>query len=156
MARRLDELLPSADQARVVAAISAAEARTSGQIKVHIDLRCAGDPLARARRLFTELGLTKTTHHNAVLIYVAPSDRKFALVGDSGIHGRGGVPLWARAAAAMREAFVRGALGEGLVAAIGEVGEALGREFPRQGSDGNEIPDAISSGPGTPGTQLDQ
>jgi uncharacterized membrane protein len=46
----------------------------------------------------------------------------------------------------MRAAFTRGALGDGLVAAIAEVGAVLGAEFPPEAGDANEIPDTISGG----------
>lgn len=147
MAASLDALLAPADQARVVEAVRGAEASSTGQIRVHLDERCPGEALARAQQLFSSLRLQETRRRNAVLIYVAPRDRRFAIVGDQGIHERGGQALWERAAASMREAFARGALGDGLCAAIAEAGAVLARDFPRDGSEGeNEIPDTISTG----------
>jgi hypothetical protein len=146
MARGLDELLPRADQQRVLAAIRAAEAASSGQVKVHLDDVDGGDAMARAEELFARLGLARTRHRNAVLVYVAPRSRRFAVLGDEGIHGRGGAELWRRAAAALRQGCARGAIGDGLVGAIEAVGEVLAREFPPGAGAGNEIPDAISTG----------
>ncbi len=147
MARSLDTLVAPADQARVVDAIRRAEARTSGEVKVHVEARCpGGDPFARARALFAHLGLEKTRERNGVLIYVAVDDRRFAILGDAGIHDAvGGQPFWEGAATKMRAAFVRGALADGLLAAIDEVGTQLAERFPHRADDVNELSDDIST-----------
>jgi len=151
MAGALDELLGAAEQERVVAAVREAERRTSGQIKVHLEPRCRGDAFDRARTLFGSLGLHATRRRNAVLVYVAPRDRKFAILGDEGIHAVAGDALWARAAAAMKAGIAAGSLGDGLCAAVGEVGAALAREFPPDAGGDNELPDEISVGGATGG-----
>ncbi len=142
---KLDALLPRPDQARVVAAIGAAEKTTSGEIKVHVEARCKSDPYARAVALFAKLGLHETREHNAVLIYVAVQDRKYALLGDSGIHEEVGSQFWSEAAAKMQQAFTRGALGDGIVGAVEAVGARLAQKFPPHADDKNEISDAIST-----------
>ena len=148
MKNALDELMPPPEQARVVEAVRKAEASTSGQIKVHVEPSCRGTALERARSLFASLGLTRTRQRNAVLIYVAPRDRTFAIVGDDGIHGVGGDDLWQRAAAAMKAGLGSGSLADGLLAAVAEVGAVLAREFPPQaGQHDNELSDEISRGP---------
>jgi uncharacterized membrane protein len=141
----LDRLLPKADQERVIAAIRAAEAKTSGEIKVHIEARCAGKPWPRALELFHRLGLEKTRDRNAVLIYVAMRSRKYALLGDSGIHEEVGSQFWSEAAGRLQGAFRRGALGDGLVGAIEAIGDRLAQKFPPRPDDTNEISDDISS-----------
>ena len=143
MAASLEDLLPAADQERVLAAIRRAEATTSGQVKVHLDAHCIGRARRRAERLFVRLGLSHTRDRNAVLLYVAVRDRKYAILGDTGIHEAVGSAFWEAAAARMRDAFARGALGAGLVGAIEAIGEKLAERFP-PGSTGNEIPDDIS------------
>ena len=144
MAASLDDLLPRADQERVAAAIRDAESRTSGEIKVHLDERCPGDAMERAKALFAALGLTRTAACNGVLVYLAVRDRKYAILGDSGIHGAAGPAFWDEAAARMRACFARGALGDGLCAAIAAVGERLAAAFPRRADDQNELSDDIS------------
>ena len=151
MAGALDELLGAAEQERVVAAVREAERRTSGQVKVHLEPRCRGDAFARARALFDSLGLAATRRRNAVLLYVAPGDKKFAILGDQGIHAVAGDALWNRAAAALKAGIAAGSLGDGLCAAIAEVGAALAREFPPEAGGANELPDDISVGGGTGG-----
>jgi uncharacterized membrane protein len=141
----LDRLLTKADQARIVAAIGAAEKRTSGEIKVHVEARCAGKPWERALALFHKLGLEKTRERNAVLIYVAVRSRKYALLGDTGIHEEVGSQFWSEAAGRMQGAFRRGALAEGIIGAVEAVGARLAQKFPPRADDTNEIPDDISS-----------
>lgn len=141
----LDRLMSKADQERVVAAIGAAEKRTSGEIKVHVEARCAGKPWPRALALFAKLGLEKTRDRNAVLIYVAVRSRKYALLGDVGIHEEVGSLFWSEAAGRMQGAFRRDALGDGLVGAVEAIGERLAQKFPPRADDKNEIPDDIST-----------
>ena len=143
MSASLEELLPASEQERVVAAIRRAEGKTSGQVKVHLDARCIGPARRRAERLFVRLGLSGTRHRNAVLLYVAVRDHKYAILGDSGIHEAVGGSFWESAAARMKDAFARGALGDGLVGAIEAIGEKLAERFP-PGQTSNEISDDIS------------
>lgn len=143
--KSLDRLLPAAAQARVVDAIRRVEARTTGQIKVHLDEHCPEDPRQRAETLFASLHLGRTAEHNGVLLYVAVVDRKYALLADAGIHEAAGSLFWHEAAGRMARAFAaHGELGEGLVATIEEVGARLAERFPSSAPHPNEIPDDIS------------
>ena len=150
-ARILDELLPPADQQRVIDAVGRAERHTSGEIKVHIEERCAGDAIERARSVFDRLGLQRTRERNGVLVYVAVADRKFAIVGDQGIHAATGDAFWHGAAGKMKVALTSGSLGDGLVAAIAAVGETLAQLFPARRHDDNQLSNEISvPGPSKP------
>jgi uncharacterized membrane protein len=142
---QLDRLISKSEQERVVAAIRAAEKQTSGEIKVHVEARCVGKPWPRALALFAQLGLEKTRDRNAVLIYVAVRSRKFALLGDVGIHEEVGSQFWSEAAGRMQGAFRRGALGDGLVGAVEAIGARLAQKFPPRPDDQNEISDEIST-----------
>src|SRR5262245_31153043 len=105
MAGDLDKVLHPTDQQKIVDAIRAAERVTSGEVKVHVESRCpGGDPYKRAIELFRVLGLTKTKDRNAVLIYVATRDRKFSMIGDTGIHEEVGSAFWAEAVQRMKVA----------------------------------------------------
>jgi uncharacterized membrane protein len=146
MAGMLDKVLHPTDQTKIVDAIRAAERATSGEVKVHVEGRCpGGDPYKRSVELFQRLGLTKTKERNAVLIYVATRDRKFAILGDSGIHEEVGSAFWADAIQRMRVAFARGAFGEGISGAVQAVGQRLAKKFPRQADDVNEIDNEITT-----------
>src|SRR3990172_126071 len=72
------------------------EARTSAEIRVHLDARCPGDPMAQAVKVFERLGMHRTAGRHGVMIYVAVGGRRLAVVGDAGIHGRVGEEYWQR------------------------------------------------------------
>jgi uncharacterized membrane protein len=142
----LDKVLHPTDQTKIVDSIRAAERLTSGEVKVHVEQHCrGGDPYKRATDLFRRLGLTRTKERNAVLIYVATLDRRFAILGDSGIHEDVGAAFWAEAAQRMKVAFARGAYGEGISGAVQSVGQRLAKKFPRKADDVNEIDNEIST-----------
>ena len=142
----LDKVLHPTDQQKIVDAIRAAERVTSGELKVHVELRCpGGDAYKRAVTLFQRLGLTKTKERNAVLVYVATRDRKFSILGDSGIHEEVGSAFWAEAVQRMKVAFARGAFGEGIAGAVQSVGQRMAKKFPHKADDVNEIDNEITT-----------
>lgn len=142
----LDRFLPPSAQAAVVAAIGEAERGTSGQIKVHIEPTCPlADPYARAVAVFTYLGLDKTRLRNAVLIYIASDDRRFALVGDTGIHAEVGDPFWSEASATLSSHFKASRFEAGLVSAVEAIGARLAKAFPPSGPGDNELSDEITT-----------
>ena len=143
--RAVDTLLSRADQKNVVAEIARAEARTSGEIKVHVETRCkGGDPLRRATALVAKLGLTKTTHRNGVLLYVAVSDRKFAVLGDRAVHDRATQALWDEIAKKLGEDFRRGAYHDGFINAVRRVGDVLAEHFPPTDGDSHPVSNEIT------------
>lgn len=139
-------LLPKADRDRIVAAIRTAEHATSGEIRVHVQRRCGEDPQRDAVRVFERLGMTHTAARNGVLIFLAMRDRRFAVIGDTGVHAVVGDEFWQGVAAAMHPHFQRGELAAGLEAGVLTVGQALKRHFPHRRDDTNELPDTISEG----------
>ena len=131
------------DDARVVAAIAAAEQLTSGEIRVVVAQAKTADPIAAAEKQFERLGMIKTDARNGVLIYVAPASRNFAVIGDQGVHEKCGEGFWRELAAAMSACFKRGEFTEGLVLGIERAGTLLAAHFPRRPDDQNELPDRI-------------
>lgn len=132
----------------VTEAIRRAEARTSGEIRVHLERRvrrvrgaAPGAALARARHVFARLSMHRTKERHGVLIYLAVEDRRLAVVGDQGIHDRVGDPHWARVRDLMVERLRAGAPRAALLAAIAAVGEELARHFPRRPGDADELAD---------------
>ncbi|HVU23229.1 MAG TPA: TPM domain-containing protein [Opitutus sp.] len=134
---------PAIDHDRVVAAIGAAEKRTSGEIRVLLAKHQARDPVASAKRHFERLGMTKTAARNGVLIFLAPASRTFAVIGDTGVHEKCGEGFWTELAKTMTEHFKRGEFTAGLVHGIERAGALLAEHFPRQADDVNELPDEI-------------
>ncbi|HVV02458.1 MAG TPA: TPM domain-containing protein [Verrucomicrobiae bacterium] len=127
----------------IAAAIRAAEKRTSGEIRVFISRKDVDDPLAAAQEHFLKLGMSKTRDHNAVLIYVAPRARKFAVVGDKGVHERCGDEFWRQLADEMSGYFRDSRFTRGIIHGVHKAGELLAAQFPRAGDDKNELPDRI-------------
>jgi uncharacterized membrane protein len=131
------------DNDRIVSAIADAEGRSSGEIRVHVTNRKPEDLEVRARRRFELLGMTRTAERNGVLFYIAPSVRRFQILGDSGIHDRCGPDFWKEVAVGMEESFQRGEFTDGIIQGIAKVAEVLARHFPRSARDRNELPDTI-------------
>lgn len=134
------------EKQRIMAAIAAAEAKTSGEIRVHVESSCGGDPLARAREVFTALGMDRTAARNGVLIYLAVGDRAFAIIGDEGIDRVVPPGFWEETKDVMEGYFREGLFVEGVLHGIASVGEHLAAYFPRQPDDVNELPDEPSEG----------
>ncbi|QYM78493.1 TPM domain-containing protein [Horticoccus luteus] len=133
----------SVDHPRIVAAIRAAEKRTSGEVRVLVARRPTADAVADAQRHFERLAMTQTRERNGVLFFVAPRSRAFAVIGDTNIHARCGDSFWSDVAAAMTDHFRRGDFTGGLEHGIARAGALLAHEFPRQSDDQNELPDEI-------------
>jgi uncharacterized membrane protein len=131
------------DSERIVAAIAAAEGRTSAELRVHVTKRVPEDLDTRAMRRFHVLGMAKTEHRNGVLIYIAPRARKFRILGDAGIHAKAGDEFWKGVASVMEAHFRKEQFTEGVVTGIGLLGEELARHFPRQDDDRDELPNTI-------------
>jgi len=127
----------------IVAAIRAAELKTSGELRVFISRKDVADPVAAAQKEFTRLGMTKTRDRNAVLIYLAPRTQKFAVIGDQGVHARCGDTFWQELARSMTEHFRKGEFTEGIMQGIKRAGELLGQHFPRRPDDSNELPNRV-------------
>lgn len=142
--RPVRRLLSDQDEARVIAAIRAAEARTSGEIRVHVERRTTGSVMATAGRWFRRLGMEATAERNGILFYIAVDDREFAIVGGAGIHAAVGDAFWESLRDALRVDFAKGDAASGLIRAIGEAGSLLAEHFPRGSGDVNELSDEIS------------
>jgi uncharacterized membrane protein len=141
---RTREFLSKLEHDRITEAIRGAESKTSGEIRVLIQRgKLKSDPLVAAQRKFRRLGMHKTRQRNAVLIFIVPRARKFAVVGDNGIHEKCGAELWDRIVDRMRTHFQNEKFSDALVETIEEIGSVLGNYFPRTHGDANELPDDV-------------
>ncbi len=127
-------------------AIVEAELNTSGEIRVHIESYCKGDPMKRALSLFHSLGMHNTQYHNGVLFYVALKSHKLAIIGDEAIHQNVTQSFWNDQSAKMLSLFSQNLYTEALVAAILAAGNKLKEHFPHEDADVNELSDEISFG----------
>jgi uncharacterized membrane protein len=116
----------------IVGAIREAEHKTSGQIRVLISHKSVEDPVADAQKEFVRLVMTNSPEKNGVLIFVAPRTRKFAVIGDAGVHAKCGDEFWRELAKAMTEYFRKSEFTEGIIHGVRKAGQLLAEHFPRQ------------------------
>jgi uncharacterized membrane protein len=133
-------------QKRIVAAIRAAELRSSGEIRVFVSHKRCPDAMAEARLQFAKLNMQKTELRNGVLIFLAPRSQSFAILGDEGVHQRCGIAFWEAAAEQLSNALKAGHLTSGIVAAVEACADQLALHFPRSKEDRNELPDDVIIG----------
>jgi uncharacterized membrane protein len=133
----------------IVAAIAAAERRTTGEIRMFIESICERDhPVERAVEVFQLHGMYHTQMRNAVLLYLAYDSRQFAIWGDSGIHEIVGHNFWEAEKKLLRTYLQRDEAAAGICAVIAQIGEQLRLHFPASPDDDNpnELPDEIIYG----------
>lgn len=132
------------EKKQITDAIAQAELDTSGEIRLHLEGRCKIDVLDRAAYVFGKLEMHKTAHRNGVLFYLAVYDRKFAILGDSGINQLVPANFWDDVKEMMLGYFRNGKFADGLSKGILMAGEHLKANFPHQSDDVNELSDEIS------------
>jgi uncharacterized membrane protein len=142
----VEQLLSAEDLEAIRAAIAVAERQTAAEIRVHVERRAVGDVLAHARAVFHALAMHRTGHRAGVLLYLAVDDRRFAIVGDQGVHARVGSRLWDSVRDRLQRELRAGRMREGMLEAIGELGRVLAEHYPRRASDPPESSDLVSSG----------
>jgi uncharacterized membrane protein len=118
------------DRKRVHAAILAAEKSTDAAISVSIAPHVEGDVHAAAQRAL-RARRAGTRGRSAVLFFVVPSRKEFAVAGNASAHERLGQETWDSIAAIVEKHFREGNSTAGLVAGIEEAGRHLTRHFPR-------------------------
>jgi uncharacterized membrane protein len=138
------EFLDKVNDSAIVAAIAAAEKRTTGEIRVFISRRKWPVAKEGAEKHFATLGMSKTKHRNGVLIFVAPRSRTFAIWGDVGIHKHCGEAFWKSVRDEMEGHLKEGRYTEALVHAVERTGGLLAEHFPCEGGENpNEQGDAV-------------
>lgn len=141
------KLLKTIDCERVLGAIRDAERRTSGEIRVSVAPLFWGSVRTVAEKAFVRMRMSGTRDRNGILFFIVPARRRFAVLGDSGIHARVGQEFWDAVAGLLSESFRKGEYTEGLVRAIAAAGDKLAEQFPYDAAaDINELPDAIDFG----------
>ena len=140
----LADFIPSEGQRRIADAITAAERHTTGEICVHVTSRCRGDVVRRATKTFNRLHLYTTKRRNAVLIFVAYEDRKFAILGDTGINEAVPKGFWDGEVAELGKYLKAGRPVDGLCEIIARMGNRLSEYFPGERDDENELSNEVS------------
>jgi uncharacterized membrane protein len=133
-------------QQQIQRAIAAAEMNTSGEVRVHIDNTCKGDPVDAAAEVFKKLKMHETALRNGVLFYLAVKDHKFAILGDKGMNEKVPHGFWDEIRDRMLDNFKKGLFTEGLSEGIHMAGDKLKEHFPRHEQDNNELSDEVTFG----------
>lgn len=131
---------------KILQSIKEAELKTSGEIRLHVDKICEGDPVLIAQDWFYQLGMDKTDLQNGVLFYLALESRKFSVIGDKGIDAKVPDDFWKKIIDDMVPLLKENKLVDAMALGIKRTGEALSQYFPYQLDDINELSDEISYG----------
>ena len=128
----------------LIKAIATAEKMTSGEIRVHIQSNCKEDVFNEAKKVFHRLKMYKTKERNGILIFIALKSKRFAILGDKGIHEKVRDNFWNETRDIMLEEFKKDKVKEGIIQAVHNIGEKLKKYFPIKTNDRNELPNTIS------------
>ena len=97
----------------------------------------------RALAIFKSAAERRTTGRTGILIYLSMAERRAEIIGDEAITKVTTPETWGEAMAELLVELKRGRVGDGIVAAIEQVGVVLAENFPRTDADVNEIPDKL-------------
>jgi uncharacterized membrane protein len=139
-------MLSAREKEEIQESIRLAELKTSGEIRVHIDKKCDSDPIERAVDVFNKLKMFQTKQRNGVLIYLAFSNRKLAIIGDKGINEVVPDDFWESTKNEMIFRFQRNEFAQGIIDAVTEAGKQLQAYFPIELHDKNELNNEITEG----------
>jgi uncharacterized membrane protein len=95
----------------------------------------------RAMQLFATLGVWDTAENTGVLVYVLLADHKVEIVADRGIAAKVDPSEWQAVCVAMQESFRNGHFEKGAIAGITAISSILGKHFPADATNRNELPD---------------
>jgi len=97
----------------------------------------------RAILLFRTAAEARTAGRTGVLIYLSLDEHRAEIVADRAINEKVAPEAWGEAMAALIAAIRDNRPGEGLAAAVEQVGALLAPHFPRADDDINELPDRL-------------
>ena len=97
----------------------------------------------RAVTVFKAAAERRTAGRTGILIYLSMAERRAEIVADEAILKVTDVHTWGEAMTALIANVREGRPGEGICAAISQVGVVLAEHFPRSAGDTNEIPDKL-------------
>ena len=97
----------------------------------------------RAVAVFRAAAERRTIGRTGILIYLSMAERRAEIVADDAITKVTTPETWGEAMAALLADVREGRPGDGICAAISQVGVVLAEHFPRSAADTNEIPDKL-------------
>jgi len=98
---------------------------------------------ARAIQYFKVGAESRTKKKTGVLIYLSMGEHTAEIVADEAVHRAVPSETWGEAMAALIDEVRAGRPGEGMAAAVKQVGAILAAHFPKDHDDPNEIPDRL-------------
>lgn len=98
---------------------------------------------ARAIKLFKVSAEKRTMGLTGVLIYLSMAEHRAEIVADTAIATKVSPEVWGEAMADMIVELKAGRAGEGMAAAVRDVGKVLAEHFPKTGDNPNELPDRL-------------
>ncbi|HEY3252969.1 MAG TPA: hypothetical protein VGJ91_03440 [Polyangiaceae bacterium] len=101
-----------------------------------------GNVNGAARAAFFDLGISRTSGRNGVLVYASMFERRCVLLTDIGINPAQLGPGWIAAERDLADAVKRRELAA-FQRAVAQLGAVLGQEHPRSADDVNELPDEV-------------
>ena len=97
----------------------------------------------RAVAMFKAAAERRTVGRTGVMIYLSMAEHRAEIIGDEAITKVTTPETWGEAMSALLVHVKEGRVGDGIVAAIEQVGVVLAEHFPRTEGDVNEIPDKL-------------
>jgi uncharacterized membrane protein len=139
--------ISESEKDEVLKTIATAEENTSGEIRLYIEsTNPLMDPLERAAIVFSDLKMQNTENRNAVLIYIAYTDKEFALYGDAACYNTFPKNFWHKEALELSKHFYFKKYKQGLIKCVQDIGASLHEHFPQNGHNKNALPDEIVFG----------
>jgi putative membrane protein len=99
----------------------------------------------RAKREFERLGIAKTEGATGVLVMISLRERLAVVLADKAINSKVAPDTWSREVKILLDGVKAGRPGEGIAAAVAEIGALLAKHFPRREGDINELPDDVET-----------
>ena len=95
-----------------------------------------------ARAAFFDLGISRTSGRNGILVYVSLFERRCVVLSDLGINPIELGSTWQKTCSSLEQAVKRRDL-QAFLQALESLGPVLGRVHPRSADDVNELPDEV-------------
>jgi putative membrane protein len=97
----------------------------------------------RAMELFRTATEKRTQAATGVLLYLSLAEHRAEIIADEAIHAKVAQEVWGEAMVALIAAVKDGRPGDGMAAAVGQIGTVLAEHFPRSEGDTNELSDRL-------------
>lgn len=133
------------DETELLRAVANAERGNRGEVRLHLEARCVGEPLARARALYERLGMRATKDDTGVLLYVATASRVCAVYSGAGVVAKPPEGFWKGVTDAVAQGFGGGQPVKGLRDGLQRIGDMLRAQVPGDDVAGDELPNTLST-----------